>query len=71
MLAVLFLVAIWLPSVLLSDGTDPTMLVVNMVLTCASLLVLAPSRRRRRSRFGPPRLTTHGKQARNERWHAD
>lgn len=49
LLAVLFLVAIWLPSVLLSHGTDPTMLVVNMVLTCASLLVLAPSRRRKRS----------------------
>jgi hypothetical protein len=50
LLAGFFVLAIWLPSLLLTHGTDPKILVVNAVFTGASLLVLTPRRHRRTRR---------------------
>lgn len=59
LLALLFAVAIWLPSVLLTHGMDPVMVVVNAALTSVSLLVFSSRRARAPNRStrqdSPPR----------------
>lgn len=59
LLGLLFMVAIWLPSVFLSSGMDPKMVVVNAALTAAALFVFTSRGARRLSRStrkdSPPR----------------
>jgi hypothetical protein len=50
LLALLFVVVIWLPSVLITNGMDTKMVAVNTVLTSVSLLVLSSRRARKPSR---------------------
>lgn len=48
--ALVMLVAIWLPTVIVSHAGSPPMIVVNAALSVALVCCLAPRRRQRRSR---------------------
>jgi hypothetical protein len=55
LIALVLLIAIWLPSVVVSQGTSPAMIAINAALTAALPIALAARRRQRTSRRSTPR----------------